>query len=701
MMKHWTSYEYHDVKLEGKRNFYDNNIYTFDIETSSYLIKDGEQYDVSIYDKLDKNEKKLYISQATMYIWMFGINENVYYGRTWKELQMLLEKINESVPDLKYLWIHNFAYEFQFMKSNFHFDDVLARKTHKVMTAFMRDYNFIVKCSYMSSTSSLEGLTKNFNLDIKKKTGQLDYKKIRHYKTELSEEELEYCEYDLLVLYKYVLKELEVYKTVKKIPVTNTGKVRRELYELTISDYKYKNYVRKSINTNPHIYNLLIESFQGGYTHANRLFSCDIIKNVDSYDLTSAYPYAMTVFKYPASEFKKCSLNDYKKLSKRFAYLLVIKVSNIRCKYYNTFISASRCRNIKGGLYDNGRVIKANEIELALTDIDFRLLIEQYNFDNIEIIECFYSTYKYLPIQLINFILEKYSKKTELKNVTGHEMEYARIKGMLNSIYGMTVTNNIRDEVIYNDDTGIWKEIGITNEEIINKLKEEHKKGFLSFSYGVWVTAYVRDIIERTIMKLDEYLIYSDTDSVKLRSGYDRTVIDEYNKLVKKRIEFVSNLLNIDINLYTPKDKNDEEHMLGLFEHEGKKYNKYTYERFVTCGAKKYAYEENILDEDTNTYKNKISITVSGVPKKAKVSLKKLEDFKDDFVFKYEDTNKHILFYNDEQIPFYLTDYKGEKVEVSDKSGICMVPTSYTLGRSLEYAHLISDESSRRAIYKE
>ena len=74
----------------------------------------------------------------------------------------------------------------------------------------------------------------------------------------------------------------------------------------------------------------------------------------------------------------------------------------------------------------------------------------------------------------------------------------------------MSVTNNIRDEVIYNNDTG-WEETPISNEEIIKKLQEEEKTGFLSFAYGVWITAYARNNLLKNIMKLDNYLVYADT----------------------------------------------------------------------------------------------------------------------------------------------------------------------------------------------
>ena len=278
-------------------------------------------------------------------------------------------------------------------------------------------------------------------------------------------------------------------------------------------------------------------------------------------------------------------------------------------------------------------------------------------------------------------------------------MEYARIKGMLNACYGMSVTNNIRDDVKFDSDTLEWEEIELTNNDIISKLEKEKKDAFLSFSYGVWVTAYARYNLLSTLAKVDDYLVYTDTDSLKIKCGYDKNIILDYNKKVEEKIDRVCDLLKIDKNLYRPKDIEGNEHILGVFEHEGD--YEITYEKFKTQGAKKYAVVEKVLNKKTNRYDSEISITVSGVPKKAKCVLKSLEEFEDDFVFKYEDTGKQTSFYNENQIPVTITDYLGNEYQVRDKTGIAMVPTSYTLGRSLEYAHLISDESSRRAIYKE
>ena len=58
------------------------------------------------------------------------------------------------------------------------------------------------------------------------------------------------------------------------------------------------------------------------------------------------------------------------------------------------------------------------------------------------------------------------------------------------------------------------------------------------------------------------------------------------------------------------------------------------------------------------------------------------------------------LMYNDEQLPLEVTDYLGVKYKVKDKTGCCLLPTTYRLGKSYDYATLLNNESSKRALFK-
>ena len=190
-------------------------------------------------------------------------------------------------------------------------------------------------------------------------------------------------------------------------------------------------------------------------------------------------------------------------------------------------------------------------------------------------------------------------------------------------------------------------------------------------------------------------MIYADTDSIKLTEGYDKKVIENYNKKVIKKLKDVSENLEIPFSKFAPEDIKGNKHCLGLFEkEETSKVNKeFTYKEFRTEGAKKYCYR---------TMDGEVKITVSGVPKKGAVAVKNdLRNFTDNLLFKFEDTGKNMLMYNDTQEDFEITDYQGNIDLISQRTGACIVPATYELNKSIEYADFLDENSEERAIYKE
>ena len=111
-MKYWTEYRGHEQIKIGKRKAIDNTIYTFDIETSSYIILNNKQYNTIDYLKFTQEKKDNCIFQSSMYIWMFGINDTVYYGRTWKEFLSFLQNLDYYTDSKikKYIFIHNLRF---------------------------------------------------------------------------------------------------------------------------------------------------------------------------------------------------------------------------------------------------------------------------------------------------------------------------------------------------------------------------------------------------------------------------------------------------------------------------------------------------------------------------------------------------------------------------------------------------------------
>lgn len=258
----WINYEGHKVEKVGTRKQFDNTIFTFDIETTSYISLHNKQYNSIDYLNFSKEEKDNCNFMSTMYIWMFGVNDVIYYGRTWRELELFLERLDFFNPKIKkYVFVHNLSFEFQFLRNIFRFKNVFARKSRKVIKFELEDYNIEFRCTYMMTNVKLEKIPKIYGLNTSKLVGNLDYGKIRHSETILSQEELNYCENDCLVIYEYIKLQLETYKTIKNLPLTSTGFVRKELKEKIEKNWSYKKKVIRSINTDGHIFNLLEDCF--------------------------------------------------------------------------------------------------------------------------------------------------------------------------------------------------------------------------------------------------------------------------------------------------------------------------------------------------------------------------------------------------------------------------------------------------------
>ena len=260
-MIYYTNFDNIPINIVGSRKKIDNNIFTLDFETTSSIEINGKIYNNLKYDELDDKQKENVIYHANMYIWMLGINDIIYYGRTYEELDEFLNIIDKQNEYKKTIFVHNLAFEFHFMQGYFDFIKVQARKSHKVMKCTFEKYNIDLRCTYFMSNTSLDKLSDDYNLKTKKLIGNLNYNILRNSKTKLSNKELSYCENDCLILYEYIQKELEDYDRVDKIPLTSTGHVRRELRDIVQTDFHYKRLTRKAINTNPYVYNMLLDAF--------------------------------------------------------------------------------------------------------------------------------------------------------------------------------------------------------------------------------------------------------------------------------------------------------------------------------------------------------------------------------------------------------------------------------------------------------
>lgn len=605
------------------------------------------------------------ITQSFMYVWQWQIGTIcTVMGRTWKEFVEFARTLCRQCGDNEYIvvYVHNLSFEFQFLRGIYPFQqhEVFALERRKVLKCTMFDH-LELRCSYLHSNMSLKMYTEKMGVFHVKRIGDLDYTLVRWPYTPLTEKEIGYCVNDVRGLVEAVIAEMNHDgDNLYTIPLTSTGYVRRDT----------KNAVRKERRQlalqcapTPELYRLMREAFRGGNTHANRYFAGKILENVKSYDRSSSYPDVLCNCKFPITPF----LEEPDPSAERVRELVWKrgKACLFRAALYDVklsdpywgcpYIPKDKCRRIIGGVYDNGRVLEAEYLEISLTDVDWRIILDEYTFTDVAVSDLYSARYGYLPRPIIETNIMYYRLKTELKGVDGADLLYLKSKNKLNSIYGMMAQNPVREQVEFVNDDFHIRPIDLEND-----LAEANRKAFLAYQWGVWCTAWARYRLEEGIKIAGDGFVYCDTDSVKFIGDADFT---EYNK------QRIADSIACGSFAKNPKG---ETYYMGVYECDG------VYEKFSTLGAKKYCYVKD----------GKLTATIAGVSKRnGGPELERaggIEAFKEGFTF--HDAGGTESIYNDNP-DMEIKMPNGEKLEIT--SNVIIRDSTYTLGVTAEYRRLL------------
>lgn len=663
--------------IKDKQKYYYNIPMSFDIETSSFYVdKDNNVYS---NDYVKINELKKVEKRAIMYVWQFAINDNVIIGRTWNDFILLCNSLYSylDLSNNRYIivYVHNLSYEFQFMCKWFKWVEIFADSERKPIKA-VNDKNIIFKCSYRLSGYSLAVLANNLQKHtIKKLVGDLDYNLIRHSKTPLTFKEIEYCINDVLIVTAYISEQIDEYGNINKIPLTQTGKVRRYVRAKCFENDKYKFMIQK-LTIDDTEYLLLKNAFAGGFTHCNAMYTDNICYDVTSYDFTSSYPTVLIAEKFPMSKGRPVQIKDInalEKLIENYAVLVDIEFINIKSTFlYDNIISYSKCRNIQKPLINNGRIVSADKLTITLTDLDYLNIKKFYKWDNVKIGLCYIYKRDYLPKEIIETILKLYNDKTKLKGVPGKEIEYLHSKELLNSLYGMCVTSIIHDTYNFTDK---WETIENNLHSELEKYNKD-KNRFLFYQWGVWCTAYARNNLFTGILECKSDYIYSDTDSIKILNANNHLqYFEKYNKWITNKLETCLKHYNLNVSLLCPETVKGIKKPLGIWDYDGH------YKEFKTLGAKRY-----IVNDDNEN----LHITVCGLSKKSgrdyiKEQIEPFKFFNNGMYIDSEHTGKMIHTYIDNECKGDIIDYKGNKYFYFEKSFIHLEKTDYILSLTSMY----------------
>lgn len=616
---------------------------------------------------------------TTMYIWSFAMMINniryVFYGHTWSEFLAFLEHISNNLGDNEKIivWVANLSYEWQFMKKHLNVTNSFFRNKRQPFY-IEHNGNIIFQEALNFFGGSLKSLAKN-KCNTQKAVGDLDYNKQRFYfNCNLTEKEEGYTDNDVLILIEW--GQIYYNEYIKKShfkPVSVQSIIRQDMKKGMFNQYSASQIqnIRKDFPDKDIYDKIMIWLYRGGYVHANVRYVGDLLKNIPSRDLTSAYPYYMLTG-YVPSGFERIPISNFNEIRKDKTKCWFAKITfyNIKNRYNHSIESISKCLEKEKVVNDNGRVMRADMITVYLNELDFEIYEKFYKWEGEPVIHELYVSNKVkLPQYVINVLFDAYSKKAILK---AQNKPYADEKTVVNSCYGVMVTKFNEYDLEYQSDTDTF----IEKKANFEKVK---KRAILLPQWGVWITSGIRNLLLNTayeVIKIGGDPIYFDTDSIKPNDIKYDYIFDEINITIDKKVKHYCDYYKLD---YTNIKG------LGEYELEG------VYKAFKTLGCKRYIYV---------TEKGAFKQTIAGLPKDTLLNYSKEQHLKNkrvdlfkhfDNQMSYDYTTKLTSLYIDEGFTIEIDGHK-----ITELSCITLDNAPFTLTLKDTFIELINEMYNSR-----
>lgn len=652
---------------------------SFDIETTSYF------------------SSKLEANRATMYHWQFALNKTVITGRTWDEFvefAKILDKKAKKAKAKLLILDQNLGFEFTFIKGLFKWKK--DKKGHPMI--FAKDIRTVLYCvtgnlefrdTLALTNMGLDKYKKNFNLDVGKLKGDLDYDLIRHSYTPLTDRELAYCINDVLVLTDFYYKFLrpEFLEKGKTIPLTSTGIVRSEVKdafnEMSKEDQKKMRYEIRKAMPNREIY-LLWRTFlfRGGLTHAN-ILACNELMDKDfvSFDGKSMHPSQMLHHNFSWRYIRRNPeafpeiLESTK--DEKHGFFGLFTFYHIRSKTYHSLESKNKLVEYsKDAIFDNGRLCRGAKITVMLNQIDYQNYLKMYSWTKMELHYIYQSDMKPLPEYLLKTVCHYFWLK---ENCRDDVVLYNLTKRKLNGCFGMCSTGLCETDLDYDEETQTFhpSKLARTYDELTRFL-------ILLPQWAIEIAAYSRaQLIDAILNGGGVDSIYYDTDSNKV--NHPEKYEAYYNEFNERMME-----VNKNLNTYGY-DKEPFLH-IGCWEKE------YTGVRYKVLGAKRYLVEHD----------GEIQCTVAGMVKGTLEdycednNLNIWDEFSNNLHLSPEYSKKKTTVYWDEPFEDDITDYLGNKAHISEKSCVSIISIPFHMSMDAYFLELIRQkkEEREREVYK-
>lgn len=609
-------------------------------------------------------------SCAWMYLWCMAIDDTIVYGRTVDDLKQWIRRLSDALGlGVRYrmcIYIHNAKYDLSFLRRDISLAsrrkrDFIARSVRQILRCAF-DYTYEIRDSAVYTEMPLEMLGTEIGLE---KLGA-DHSLIYTPDTLLPLELLQYCGRDAHILTVYYRQECAKYGGIGLIPLTATGRVRRVISSCFTAESKRWGRVgggtsvlsamiakrqlktkhtgrkestpeqRQRIAEDRATMAMLRCAFFGGYCYCADAHVGNTYTDIAaSADMDACYAWAMLTQRYPMDRFKPLPLPtsaaDEMQLRygtgvySDYAMLIHVRIIGLKSRIKDMGVLPSWIRYTLR--FDNlqkskrgGRIMQADDLEIVLTDIDYRQLSRWYTVKNIQILDILGSRYGYLPAYITDTILllygQKKAAKAEIKHLKAEnaatlqdEIAYSRKKTMLARLYGVFVQDPIR--INYDYDEAAMAVVSRGVEQADSDLYDK-----VLYQWGVWVAAHARarllDMIAKAgtrknaagVMEWTGSILYADTDCIRwLISGDDDPVaamLAAENLQTRRQMQYICRQKRDEMRaLYSVDIADDLLDQCGSWDIE-------RYAIYKQIGLKQYAY----VDADGN-----FKAVLAGLPK--------------------------------------------------------------------------------------
>lgn len=335
---------------------------------------------------------------------------------------------------------------------------------------------------------SVEQTAKAFGLDMEKM--DIDYNKSRPEDYKVTDHERLYVRTDVEIM----VDALTILFDSGHKKITAGGNALSD-FKRSIGTKAYKTFFPKLKFDND-----IRDSYKGGFVYVNPKFKDKEVGEGLVLDVNSLYPSVMRYELLPFGE-PKFFEGKYKH-DKGFPLYIVF----IRCMF-ELKPNKIPTVQIKNSFYYSGTEYLHDSdgqiVTLALTNVDFKLFLEQYNVINLEI----FGGYKFRARRgIFDRYIDDWNNVKMRSKDEGNAGMYTLSKLMLNSLYGKFGSKP----------TGKLSK-PILDDEVVNFVDmEEEERPLVYLPMASFITSYARNKTIRSAQANFERFIYADTDSLHL-----------------------------------------------------------------------------------------------------------------------------------------------------------------------------------------